>query len=540
MEAIPATTSKISRKPELLEKYWYDKRAATRAVKFIEKFCVHIEDGIQTRQFEPVRLEWWQKRILMRFFGWKHVTDDRRKYKTLYIEIPRKNGKTSLCAWILLYLLFADGERGAQIVCAASSSEQSQIVFDICAEIVRHSPRLFQSSRVLAKSIRVLKTRNVLRCVSGRPKGKHGKNLHALVVDELHEQDDRKLVDALSTSNIARRQPVEIYLTTSGDDPNSVCYEKHVYAEKVRDGDVIDDSFLPVLFCADPEKWKDEEEWIKANPNIGIGFELEKMRGDFETACQIPAFENTFKRLRLCIWTEQDHRAIPMDHWKQCYRARSLDTLKKQDCYMGLDLSSNSDVTAGILLFPPIEGARSYYDMIRLFWYPRMNLKDRQKRARDDITPWAQQGFIRLIEGETIDHAVLRRDINEIGKIYRIREIAIDRWNAQNLQNDLDQDGFTVIPFGQGYASMNSPTKMLLGLILKHELNHDRDPVLNWMAANFAVETNAAGDVKPSKKKAREKIDGIVALIMALSRAAVRKATVEKQIQRGGPIVLRA
>lgn len=516
--------------------YFYDATAARRVVRFIERYCVHVEDGINTRQGDPVRLHWWQKRMLMRFFGWKRISDKRRRYKTLFVEIPRKNGKTSLAAWVLLYLLFADGERGAQIGVAASDTDQAQIIFDICKTIVESSPKLRSKAKPYKRSIFVKDTRSVLRIFSGRPKGKHGKNLHALVVDELHEQPNRLLVDALKTSNIARRQPVELYLTTAGDDPNTICYEMHDYAIKVRDGHVKDDSFMPQIFSVDTSKnaeaWKDERLWYAANPNLGVTFEIQKMREDFELAAQVPAFENTFKRLRLNIWTEQEHRAIPMDRWRACVHLRPKEDLRRKDCFLGLDIAATTDIAAGVLVFPPF-GERTYYDTLSFFWYPQMNIGERRKRNKADLTPWADKGHIKFTEGNVIDQDVIRSDIKALNKIYRIREVAIDRWNSVQLQTQLAGDGFTVVPFGQGYGSMTDPTKHLIGLILQRKLNHDANPVLEWMASNFAVETNHSGDIKPSKKKAREKIDGIVALIMGLSRAVVAKPSVNPSISRG-------
>lgn len=516
--------------------YWYDSRAANRVIRFIEKHCVHVEDGVNTKAGDPVRLHWWQKRMLKRFFGWKRVRDNRRRYKTLWVEIPRKNGKTSLAAWVLLYLLFADGERGAQIGLAAADTDQANVIFDICKTIVQSSPKLNRLAKCYQRSIFYKNMRSTLRLFSGRPKGKHGKNLHGLVVDEVHEQPNRQLIDALRTSNIARRQPVEIYLTTAGDDPNTICYEFHEYAVKVRDGTVNDPTFMPVVFSVDisknPDAWKDERNWYKANPNLGVTFDIEKMREDFELAAQVPAFENTFKRLRLNIWTEQEHRAIPMDKWRACVHLRPKDSLSKRDCYLGLDLAATTDIAAGVLVFPPF-GDRLYYDTLSFFWYPELNITERKKRAKVDLTPWSNQGHIKFTEGNVIDQDVIRADIKALNKLYRIREIAIDRWNSVQLQTQLSGDGFNVVPFGQGYGSMTDPTKQLIGLVLGRRLNHDANPVLEWMASNFAVETNHAGDIKPSKKHAREKIDGIVALIMGLSRAIVAKPSVNPSIARG-------
>jgi len=516
--------------------YWYDRKAALRPVRFIEKYCSHVEDGVDTKAGDPARLHWWQKRLVMRFFGWKHLSDDRRRFIKLFLEIPRKNGKTTFAAWLICYLLFADGEKGAQIVCAASTTEQAQIIFDIVAEMIRNNWKLRSKAKIYKKSIFIPGTNSSFRVLSGKKKGKHGKNLQALVVDEVHEQESRELIDALATSNIARRQPVELYLTTAGDDPNTIAYEMHEYAIRVAENPRVDPTFLPQVYALDlskdPEAWKREENWFKVNPNLGVTFTIEKMRGDFEKAKNIPAYENAFKRLRLCIWVEQEHRAIPMDHWRKCVHLRTKESLRKRECYLGLDLSSTTDTTAGTLVFPPLIGA-DFYDTQSFFWYPRLSITERLKRAKKDLTPWADQGYIKFTEGNQVDYRVIRSDIKELGRQYYIREIAIDRWNSTQLQQDLDEDGFVVVPYSQGYGPMSDPTKQLLGLILDHRLNHDANPVLEWMASYFCIQMNHAGDIRPAKDKAREKIDGIVSLILGLSRAILHRTAIENQITRG-------
>lgn len=529
---VVTTSRSYSTKPPW-DKYYFDRHAGIRVIRFIELHCVHVEDGVDIRAGDPVRLQRWQKLIIMKLFSWKRIINDARKFRKLWLEIPRKAGKTSLAAWIILYLLFADGERGAQIVCAASSTEQAEIIFGICKQIVLNSPKLHALCSTYKKSLWYRNLNNVFKVLSGRPSGKHGKNLHGAVVDEVHEQKSRELIEALSTSNIARKQPLEIYITTAGDDPTSICWEMHEHAVRVIENPKLDEQLLPKIYTVDvtkdPEAWKDEKNWYKANPNLGVTFPIEKMREDFELAEQVPAYENSFKRLRLNIWTEQETRAIPMDKWRRCQSDLSVDRLKRRPCWMGLDIAATTDVAAGVLVFPPRKD-EPFYDALSFFWYPRLSASERRRTNKKDLLPWAQQGLIKLTEGNVIDQDVIRKDINALRKIYNIREIAIDRWNSVQLQTQLQGDGFEVIQFGQGFGSMTDPTKQLIGLVLDQRLNHYGNPVLEWMASYFAVEMNAAGDIKPSKKKAREKIDGMVALIMALSRAMLAGSNIETQI----------
>lgn len=518
----PTTTHSPDRRSAprgIWQRYYFDRVEAERAVRFIETQVIHIEGAYAG---QPFILERWQRLKIKKFFGWKRRDNCTRRYRKLFVFLPRKNGKTALAAAIALYLQFADREAAAQVVCAAADKDQARIVFNMASEAVKANPLLRAMSTVYRTSIFCPGTNSVFKVLSKKPNTKHGANTHGAIIDEVHAIEDRELVDVITTGTIARRQPVTVFLSTAGHDKTHFFYALYEYAKSVERDPSIDESWLSVIYEADPEKWKDPEEWRRANPNFGVTMNMESFEEDFRQACEIPAYENTFKRLRLNIWTEQDSRLIPMDRWAQCFFPEwSGEGLEKQPCYAGLDLASTTDLAAYVLAFPP-RPDRDFFDIKAHFWFPEGNLGIRRRRlGATDVEPWARAGFIELTEGEVIDYDRIRARLNADSEIYNIKEVAIDRWNATQLATQLDGDGFTVVPTGMGFATLSDPTKFLLGLILQRRLNHRNHPVLSWCAANVGAEQDAAGNIKPSKKRSKEKIDGVMATVLALSRALV-------------------
>jgi phage terminase large subunit-like protein len=366
----------------------------------------------------------------------------------------------------------------------------------------------------VSKTLLIEETGSKYVALSSEVPTKHGLNASGIIFDELHAQPNRDLWDVLSTSVGSRKQPMTVAITTAGHDRNSICREQYEYAIKVRDGIINDSSFLTVIYeAADDDDWTSPEVWAKANPNLGISIKLEYLEQKCKEAQESPAKENTFKRLHLNIWTEQDVRWLSMARWDACIGDTNIDDLAGEKCFAGLDMASTTDIAALVLYFPHTDS------LLPFFWIPRENAHARERRDRVPYLQWAQSEHIRMTDGNVIDYDVIRKDIVELGERYNICDIAIDRWNSTQLQNQLDGDGFNVVQFGQGYASMSAPTKELERLILQGALQHSGNPVLRWMASNVSVEIDAADNMKPSKKKSTEKIDGVVAAIMAIGRA---------------------
>jgi phage terminase large subunit-like protein len=416
---------------------------------------------------------------------------------------------------------------------AAADKDQAGIVFNVAKQMVVQSPRLFERTEIFKNSMLHLESASSYRVLSSDAFTKHGLNAHGIVVDEVHAQRHRELIDVLSTSTGARRQPVEVYITTAGYDKKSICWELHQHAERVIKGIVNDPFFLPVIFAASPtDDWRDPKVWAKANPGLGKSIKLSYLEAECQKAIEIAAYENTFKRLHLNIWTSQESRWLQLETaWDPCNTpVLELELLRGRRAWVGVDLSSTTDITAVVFLVedPDEEGE---FDVVPFFFVPEERLLLRAKRDRVEYDVWRDQELIIATEGNVVDYEAVRKKVNDVGEILDIQEIAIDRWNSTGLQTQLMGDGFNVVKFGQGFASMSGPTKELERLLLQRKLRHGGHPVLRWMADNVATSQDPAGNIKPDKAKSTERIDGIVALVMAIGRALTNEAEEEPQYQ---------
>lgn len=515
----------------MASEFYFDKQAARLAILFFERLLHHSKGEWAGQRFV---LEDWQKEEIIRpLFGWKRP-DGTRRYRTAYIEIPRKNGKSTMAAGIALLLLFADDEPGAEVYSAAADRDQANIVFEQAKQMVEASSHLSKLAELYKRSIIVPDTMSAYRVLSADVKTKHGLNAHGVVFDELHAQPTRELWDVLTTSVGARRQPLVVAITTAGYDRESICWEQHEYARQVFQGIIEDPSYFAYIRAADPEEdWLDEAVWARANPNLDVTVKMDYLRNEARRAQQTPAYQNTFRRLHLNQWTQQETRWLPLEAWDACGAPFDSRLLEGAACYGGLDLASSSDIASLVLCFPSEPGEEERYAWLPFFWIPEENMMERARKDRVPYDAWAREGLIMATEGNVIDYAYIIRDIEELGERFNIREIAFDRWGAFQVSQALEGAGFTMVGFGQGFASMAGPTKELLRLILDRKLAHGGHPVLRWMADNMMVSTDAAGNVKPNKAKSREKIDGVVAGIMALDRAVRHQAAGSVYEERG-------
>ena len=505
-----------------------DRKAAQLAIDFFHE-CLTFTAGEWMGQ--PFVLQPWQQAIVGNLFGWKRP-DGLRRYREAFIFVPRKCGKTEMAGGLGNLLTFGDGEPGAQVYCAAADREQARLVFNAARTMVQAEPELASRGRIYTNSIVVESTGSVLKVVSAEAYSKHGINAHGIIIDELHAQPNRELVDVLMTSTGARRQPLVVYITTADFDRESICNEKYDYACKVRDGVIADPAFLPVIYEAELNAdWTDPQVWARANPNLNVSVSAEYLYRECQRARETPTYENTFKRLHLNMRTQQDVRWLALEAWDAC-GSEPIDesALAGRDCYAGLDLSTTTDLSALLLLFPDEDDGVT---LVPRFWVPADNARRRERRDRVPYETWARQGLLEATPGNVIDYDVIRARINELGERHRIREIAIDRWNATQLALQLQGDGFELVTFGQGFRDMSAPTKEWEKLVVSGKLRHGGHPVLRWMASNVAVETDAAGNLKCSKKKSSERIDGIVAGVMALGRALLRQEPTSVYSTRG-------
>jgi phage terminase large subunit-like protein len=494
----------------------FSEARAQHVITFIETFCRHSKGEWAGK---PFLLDVWQKALISILFGWVHSETGYRRFRFAYCELARGSGKSTLAAAIGLYGLLADGEPGAEVYAAATKREQARIVWSEADRMVRQSPSLRKRIKTQRNLLTIKGTASKFEPLSSDLKSLDGLNPAVCIVDELHAHPNRSIWDVLVTALGKRRQPLLFAITTAGFDRHSVCWEQHAYSEKVLDGTVQDDSWFAWIAGLDEcDDWQDESLWVKANPGLGTTVQIAELRQQALKARESPSGLNSFLRLRLNIWTESHTAWMPMDRWDACNGPVDFAALQGRECFAGLDLSTTLDISALVLLFPPTEDDL-LYTVLPFFFIPSENIADRVKRDRVPYDVWKRNDLLTLTDGNVIDYDAIRAKVQELGEQFNIREIAFDRWNATQVTTQLAGDGYTMVPFGQGFQSMSSPTKRLLELAISGRIAHGGNPVLRWMAGNAVVKTDPAGNIKLDKSKSTEKIDGAVALAMALSRA---------------------
>jgi len=486
---------------------------------FFQSMMTHAKGE---RGGQPFLLERWQVDYVRALFA---THNDVRKIRTSLLAVGRKNGKSTLAAGLALKLLL-EPEPGVEVYSVAAARDQARLVFDTARIAVEQSPVLSQFLKVYRNAIVCERTHGTYKALSAEAGIQHGLSPHGVIFDELHAQPNRELVDVMATSMGARRQPLMVYITTAGYDRKSVCWEVWKYAEAVASGAIKDDTFLPAIFAAPPEAdWKSEATWAMANPNLGVSVKAEFLRSECARAIEMPAYENTFRQLYLNQWTEQDKRWLRMDHWAQGNKPCPV-SLAGRECWAGLDLATTYDTTALVLLFPLEDGT---YWVEPHFWIPSENMHARVRRDKVPYDLWDKQGHLRVTDGNVTDYDRVRADINALAKKYQLRGVAIDRWNATQLATQLQGDGVNVVGFGQGYGSMSAPAKRLESLVVGGKLLHGGHPVLTWQAGNVAIQSDYAGNIKPSKAKSSERIDGMVSLVMSVGIHDTATAPVPEQ-----------
>ena len=494
----------------------YDKKKADRAVTFIENLCHTKGKWAGT----PFWLLPWQEQLIRDIFGIVKP-DGNRQFRTAFVEICKKVGKSELAAAVALYLLYADNEPSAEVYGAAADRQQASIVFDVAKQMVEMSPALMKRSKLMGATKRIVNYSNAgyYQVLSAEVGGKHGFSVSGLVFDEIHTQPNRQLYDVLTKgSSDARQNPLHFIITTAGNDRHSIAYELHTKAVDILEGRRVDPTFYPVVYgLKDDEDWEDEENWYKVNPSLGYTVDIERLRDAYREAKQNPADEITFKWLRCNMWVSSTVAWIPDAIYMRGNESIEAASLEGRDCYAGLDLSSTGDITALVLIFPPRDENEKYV-LLPYFWIPEETIPRRVKANSVPYDIWEKQGYIMSTEGNVIHYDFIEKFIIYLSEKYHILEIAVDRWNATQMIQNLEGEGFTIVPFGQGFSSMSAPTKEFYRLLMEGRIIHGGNPVLRWMAGNVVIDTDPAGNIKVTKAKSKEKIDGIVAAIMALDR----------------------
>lgn len=523
---------------------YFDSRAAKVAVAFFN--VLKHSKGEWAGQ--TVRLEGWQQFVLWCLFGWRK-RDGTRRFRTAYLEVARKNGKSTFASGIGLYLLTADGEPGAEVYTAATKRDQARITHGEATRMVGKSRELKKYVKMYKDNLHVVSTASKFVPLGRDNDSLDGLNVHGVIADEVHAWPNRDLWDVLETATGARRQPLMVAITTAGSNRQSLCRQLHDYSKRILEGVVEDDSFWGVVYSLDEgDDWWDEGAWVKANPNLGVSKKLEDMRQLAGRAREMPAQLNAFLRLHLDMWTEGETRWMNPDKWRLCGKVpggeysvisgemvgRFEAALQGRRCCAGLDLSSTTDISALVHVFEPVSDGEPYWVLPR-FWIPEENMRERSRRDRVPYEAWQQMGLLTATPGNVIDYSFILGQLQRDMELFELGELAFDRWGSQKLITDLQAIGFTVEPdvarlrgvpllvqFGQGFASMSAPMKELEKLVLSGMIGHGGHPVLSWMADNVVARVDPAGNVKPDKERSREKIDGVVGLIMGLDRVLRR------------------
>jgi len=514
--------------------YWFDDKAAASASSF---FPTHLRFTEGEWAGKPFHLEPWEDNDIIRpLFGWKRA-DGTRQYRRCIVWIPRKNGKTELAAGVALLALIGDGELGGQVYSIAKDKDQARLVFAKASAMVNLSPTLSGLLETYKPSIYCAELNAAFKPLSGNAHGKHGLSMSGLIGDEIHEWPTGDLYTFVHQSSVARRQPIEFLISTAGQ-RMGFGWETFEYCQKVQSGLVEDDETLIVIYAADPEAdWTDEATWRSANPNYGVSVKADYLRAECKRAQESPRHENDFKRYHLNIWTEQAVRWLAMDRWRKQAGPTPWDalaeTLRGRRCFGGVDLSQTTDLTASVLVFPP-DAANEKWAFLPRFFVPKERIATRVRTDRVPYDKWAQIGALVPTEGNVVDYDFVKEQVLRDAEMFRIEKFGFDPFNALQLMIQLQGEGLPVEKVRQGFLTLSGPSKELERLLLDEAFVHGGHPILEWCAGNVAIEMDAAGNIKPSKSKSTERIDGIAALVTALALAISNEVAKPSPYERHG------
>lgn len=465
---------------------------------------------------EPFKLRGWQRDVILKLLGTLRE-DGTRQYRKGFLALPRKQGKTELAASIILYLLLGTGKTGQRIYSASGTRDQASLVFGAASTMIANDPTLSKYCRIYKayRKIECPELDSTYEALSSDAPTKHGLGPSAVIFDEVHVLPDRELHDVLTTGFAARREPLTLYITTAGWDRHSLCWELWKYAENVRDGLVDDPRFLPVLYQADPEDdWRDENVWRKAMPALGDFCSLEFIREECKRAENFPSYENTFRQLYLNQWTEQAVRWLSLASWDNLSHPLDIGDYAGRECYAALDLAAIYDLSALALLFPRQgEGI----DLLFRFWAPKEGVRDRERNDNVPYTAWNRAGDISLTDGETVDYDRILDDIMDISKLVKIKAFGADPWNFEAMGQKLMSNRLNVLKIPQSFASLSAPSKEFERMIVDGKLRHDGNQVMRWCVQNVAIDRDNNENIRPSKKKSNERIDGVMAAVMSVA-----------------------
>ena len=458
---------------------YFDKKAAMRAIHFIEKLK-HTKGEWAGQRF---RLEPWQQFVLWNIFGWKNA-DGTRRFRYAYIEIARKNGKTALSAGIGLYMLFADGESRPEVYSAATVKDQAKICFSDAVEIVKATDLKNYLTPYRNSIVYELKG-GTMKPLSSDYGTHDGLNPSCGIIDEFHAHKDSGMFDVIKSAFGARRQPLMFVITTAGFNKSGACYAYRENVIKVLRGVNEDDSLFGIIYTLDDKsEWDDPKMWIKANPNLGVSLSADYLADQVKDAKNRPEAVRNVMTKNVDLWVDAERTWILDDAWQKCIGTTAPADLKGCACWGGLDLSNVSDITAYVLLFH--ENDR--FQLLPHFWIPEEKMREKIRKENINYDKWVAEGYVTVTPGNVIDYDFVKADILRIVADYDLRTSAYDRWNSSQTIIDLQNEGMECNPFGQGYGSMSAPTKEFEKLVLTGKIEHFGNPVLRWMLASDACQ----------------------------------------------------
>lgn len=494
--------------------YYFDEDEAVRVFDFSEIFCRHSK-GKWAGQ--PVILEEWQKFCVGSIFGWKKKKDDTRRFQYFYIQVAKKNGKSTLMAVIGIYVIVCDGEGGAEIYSAATTRNQAKIIFDESKRMVKKSPQLNNLLTTYTNNISFDETASFFRPLASDADNLDGLNVHLALIDELHAHKSSELYDNLDSAKGAREQPIIGVVTTAGLNPQSFCKEKYdQYANVLKGTSEGDDVFIYISEIDEGDDWTDENVWIKANPNLGVSVYIDDMRSMCKTAKEVLTAQNSFKCKKLDMWVSSAVSWVDIDKWKTSPINITKESLIGRRCYIGCDLANRNDIASVVAEFP-LENNR--FACLHHSFIPEDRIYELSKQHNVSYQAWIDAGYMTATPGSIIDYDFIEAKVYEWAKLYGIVEICLDPWQASQLEIRFIEEGFTVVEVRQGTKTLSEPTKDLGGVIHEQRITHYNDPVLSWAIGNVVVSSDENENIKPNKKLSRFKIDPAAALINAHTRA---------------------
>lgn len=501
-----------------LNSWQFEQSNVEHAVAFIQEL-EHTTGEHAGRKFI---LEPWQYFIVANLFGF--VNDDgTRRFTRAYIEVPRKNGKSTFSSALMLYGLLADGEPAAQVYSAATKLDQAMMVFGESVRVCQNTDWL-QGEVVVNNSVnnrRILYGQNLYKPLEWNPNKQDGLNTHFACIDEYHAHPSDDLYNVIRNSMGARRQPLLFTITTAGFNRESPCYRHRQYCANVLNKAIDDDGLFTIIYSLDAgDDWTDSANWAKANPNYGVSVYPRQLQQALNEAREFVHKEVEFKTKLLNVWTDTAQTWINDSDWAECEQQMGL---LGEQCYGGLDLASTSDFCAFSLWFPEHNAVKTWY------YLPEAAIKKRTDNVGQSYKQWVRDGYIIVTDGNVTDYGFIKRHIMELAEDYEIQDISFDRFNASQLVIELQSEGLPMFPFGQGFASMSAPTKELERKVMNRDLSHDGNPVTRWMLGNVLLQYDPAGNVKVNKAKSGDKVDGVVSIIMALGGCMIEAAKNETQ-----------